>query len=111
MLTLSAGRAYIKSTLDEDVPNLSAIKGDSAPFVPETTFTASAEYEQLLVEDYMGFAWFNLQYTGDRATEFNLNGPNYKKWTLIQLPIFLSVLGFKTMKCLCLQTTYLMTMV
>jgi iron complex outermembrane receptor protein len=78
-LTLSAGGAYIKSTLDEDVPNLSAIKGDAAPFVPETTFTASAEYEQPLVEDYMGFVWFNLQYTGDRATEFNVNGPNYKK--------------------------------
>jgi outer membrane receptor protein involved in Fe transport len=78
-LTLSAGGAYIKSTLDADVPNLSAVKGDSAPFVPETTFTASAEYEQPLADNYMGFAWFNIQYTGDRATEFNVDGPNYRE--------------------------------
>jgi iron complex outermembrane receptor protein len=79
MINLSARGTYIKSTLDEDVPNLSPIKGDSAPFVPKTTFTVSAEYGQPLVEDYMGFIWFNLQYTGDRATDFNVNGPNYKK--------------------------------
>jgi hypothetical protein len=35
MIILSAGGTYIKSTLDEDVPNLSAIKGNSAPFVPK----------------------------------------------------------------------------
>ncbi|WP_460311679.1 TonB-dependent receptor [Aliiglaciecola aliphaticivorans] len=78
-LTLSVGGAYIKSTLDADVPNLSALEGDSAPFVPETTFNASADYERALSQNYMGFAYFNVQYTGDRATEFNENAENYRK--------------------------------
>ncbi|WP_436792299.1 TonB-dependent receptor [Aliiglaciecola lipolytica] len=78
-LTLSLGGAYINSTLDADVPNLSALKGDSAPFVPETTFNASADYERALSQNYMGFAYFNVQYTGDRATEFNEEAANYRK--------------------------------
>ncbi|MEP4891926.1 MAG: TonB-dependent receptor [Aliiglaciecola sp.] len=78
-LTLSVGGAYIKSTLDADVPNLSALEGDSAPFVPETTLNASADYERALSQNYMGFAYFNVQYTGDRATEFNENADNYRK--------------------------------
>ncbi|MDO6694523.1 TonB-dependent receptor [Aliiglaciecola sp. 3_MG-2023] len=78
-LTLSVGGAYIKSTLDADVPNLSALEGDSAPFVPETTFNASADYERALSQNYMGFAYFNVQYTGDRATEFNEEAANYRK--------------------------------
>ena len=95
MINLSARGTYIKSTLDEDVPNLSSIKGDSAPFVPKTTFTVSAEYEQPLVEDYMGFVWFNLQYTGDRATEFNVNGPNYKKMDAYTVANFRVVVRFR----------------
>ncbi|WP_395344189.1 TonB-dependent receptor [Ningiella sp. W23] len=78
-LTLSAGGAYIDSTLDADVPNLSAVKGDPAPFVPETTFNASAQYERPVMDNYLGFAFFNVQCIGDRATEFNVDGPNYRE--------------------------------
>lgn len=76
-LTLTAGGAYIDSTLDADVPNLAAVKGDSAPYVPETTFNVSAQYERPFDGGVMGYAWVNLQYTGETATEFNENGPNY----------------------------------
>jgi hypothetical protein len=42
---LSAGSPDIKSILDADVAKLSAVTDD---FVPETAFTASAEYERAL---------------------------------------------------------------
>ena len=76
---LSAGGAYINTTLDADVPNLDAQKGDAAPFVPEISFTTSAEYSTELNKDLEGFGWVNVQYTDDRSTEFSEQNSNYRK--------------------------------
>ncbi len=78
-LTISAGGAYIDTSLDADVPNLDAKKGDAAPFVPKTTLTTSIEYTKVLSEDVEGFAWTNIQYTDERTTEFNPENPNFRK--------------------------------
>ncbi|GGZ74005.1 TonB-dependent receptor [Paraglaciecola chathamensis] len=78
-LVLSAGGAYINTTLDADVPNLDAQKGDAAPFVPEISFTTSAEYSTELNKDLEGFGWVNVQYTDDRSTEFSEQNSNYRK--------------------------------
>jgi len=78
-LTISAGGAYIDTSLDTDVPNLSAQKGDPAPFVPKVTFTTSAEYTRMLSDNLEGFAFANIQYTDDRRTEFNENNPNFRE--------------------------------
>lgn len=70
-LTLSAGGAYTDSTLDGDVPNLQANKGDPAPFVPKYSFNATAEYAFPVTEAIEGYVWGNYQYVDDRATDFS----------------------------------------
>ncbi|GAC20652.1 TonB-dependent receptor [Paraglaciecola arctica] len=97
-LTLSAGGAYINTSLDADVPNLGAQKGDAAPFVPETSFTASAEYSMQLNENIEGFGWMNLQYTDDRFTEFSKENENYRKmdaYTLANLRLGVRFSGYE----------------
>jgi outer membrane receptor protein involved in Fe transport len=89
-LTLSLGGAYINTSLDADVPNLEAEKGDAAPFVPEVSWTASSEYIVPLPDNMEGFAWLNVQYTDDRTTEFNENNPNFREmdaYTLANLRV------------------------
>lgn len=78
-LILSAGAAYINTSLDADVPNLDAQKGDAAPFVPETSFTTSAEYSMAINAQFEGFGWLNVQYTDERSTEFSEQNSNYRK--------------------------------
>ena len=97
-LTLSAGGAYINTSLDADVPNLGAQKGDAAPFVPETSFTASVEYSTQLNESLEGFGWMNLQYTDDRSTEFSEQNENYRKmdaYTLANLRLGVRFSGYE----------------
>lgn len=78
-LTLTAGGAYIDSKLSTDVVNLKAKKGDKAPFVPETTFNASAEYNFALTGTLDAFVYGNFQHIGERATEFSPQHPSYRK--------------------------------
>lgn len=73
---VGVGGSYIDSTLDEDVPNLGAFNGDSAPFVPEFSYNASVDYERMLSDTVRGFVWANLQHVGERNTEFSLQAPN-----------------------------------
>ena len=77
-LTFSFGGAYMRSELDQDVPNLGALKGDKAPFVPELTLNASLEYRAPLSATTEGYVWVNAQYTDERNTEFDLENPNNK---------------------------------
>ena len=78
-LTLSLGGSYTNSELSEDVPNLSAVKGDRAPFVPEYSFNGSAEYILPIANGMDAFIWANLQYVGERFTEFNRATTNDRK--------------------------------
>ena len=97
-LVLSAGGAYINTSLDADVPNLDAQKGDAAPFVPEISFTASAEYSTQLNETLEGFGWMNVQYTDDRSTEFSEQHSNYRKmdaYTLANLRFGVRFSGYE----------------
>ena len=78
--TLGLGGAYVDATLDEDVPNLDAEKGDQVPYVPKLSFNVSAEYRFPVVNNMEWFAWANAQYVGDRHTEFNHDpNTNYRK--------------------------------
>ncbi|MDG1904724.1 MAG: TonB-dependent receptor [Arenicella sp.] len=70
------GGSFIDSELGEDVPNLGALEGDSAPFVPEFSFNASVDYERMITDNVTGFVWANLQHVGERNTEFSLSAPN-----------------------------------
>lgn len=76
--TLSVGGAYMTSELDEDVPNLNALKGDQAPFVPDLTLNGSAEYRLPLGADFDGYVWLNAQHIGERNTEFDTEAANNK---------------------------------
>lgn len=89
-LTVSFGSSYIKSELDQDVINLGAVEGDQAPFVPELSFVASAEYRFPLANGMEGFIWTDLQHVGTRHTEFNHQADNYRRmdeYTLANLRI------------------------
>ncbi len=79
--TLGLGGAYVDATLDEDVPNLDAEKGDQVPYVPELSFNASAEYHFPMRNNMDWFVWANAQYVGDRHTEFSHDPDtsNYRK--------------------------------
>ena len=77
---LGFGGAYIDATLSEDVPNLGAEDGDQVPYVPELSFSASADYVFPVNQTVDGFFWGNVQYVGDRHTEFNHDpATNYRK--------------------------------
>lgn len=77
---LGFGGAYVDSTLSEDVPNLSAEDGDQVPYVPKLSFSASADYVFPVNQTVDGFFWGNVQYVGDRHTEFNHDpATNYRK--------------------------------
>ena len=78
--TLGLGGAYVDASLDEDVPNLDAQKGDQVPYVPKLSFNVSAEYHFPMVNNMDWFVWANAQYVGERHTEFNHDpSTNYRK--------------------------------
>ena len=77
---LGFGGAYINSELDQDVPNLNAVKGDQVPYVPEFSFSASSDYSFPMGDSLEGLFWANVQYIGTRHTEFNHDpNTNYRK--------------------------------
>lgn len=79
-LLLGFGGAYVDSVLDENVPNLGAEKGDQVPYVPKFSFSAEADYTFPLGDQLNGVFWTNVQYIGDRHTEFNHDPTtNYRK--------------------------------
>lgn len=70
-LTLTLAGAYIDSTLDEDVPNLFASKGDHVPNVPEWALSASASYTWPFTAALNGYVRADVRHIGSRNTEFN----------------------------------------
>lgn len=77
---LGFGGAYVDSTLSQDVPNLGAQEGDQVPYVPQLSFSASADYSFPINDTLDGFFWGDVQYVGDRHTEFNHDPTtNYRK--------------------------------
>ncbi|HVK41670.1 MAG TPA: TonB-dependent receptor [Phenylobacterium sp.] len=78
-LTVTAGGAYINSRLSNDVANLKAEKGDKAPFVPEFSFNASADYRFPISSEAEGFVYGGYQYTGERFTQFSPQQSTYRK--------------------------------
>ncbi len=79
-LVFGFGGAYINSELDENVPNLDAVKGDQVPYVPKLSFSASSDYTFPITDTVGGLFWANVQYMGDRHTEFNHDpDTNYRK--------------------------------
>lgn len=84
-LTFSLGGAYMSAELDQDVPNLGALKGDAAPFVPELTLNASLDYRSALSDTLDGYVWINAQHVGERSTEFDLENTNNKQMDSYEL--------------------------
>ena len=70
-LTLTLGGSYVDATLSQDVPDLSASKGDHAPFVPKVSVSASGEYRFPVFPGWDGFVWAAYQHVGQRTTEFS----------------------------------------
>lgn len=70
-LTVSLSGTYTDASLNEDVPNLLASDGDRTPFVPKWAATAAVDYMQPITDRLNGFARFDVQYVGQRYTEFN----------------------------------------
>ncbi|PCI34260.1 MAG: ligand-gated channel [Alphaproteobacteria bacterium] len=77
-LSLTVGGSYMTSTLDIDVPNLNAFEGDRAPYVPKFAMNATLEYVYPLTDNMDGFVWANVQHTGHRQTEYNVNHADYR---------------------------------
>ncbi|GHF25861.1 TonB-dependent receptor [Kordiimonas sediminis] len=74
------GGTYLQSELDEDVPNLNAVSGDQAPYVPELSFNATVNYIRPITDTMDLFVWLNHQYVGTRHTEFNHDpDTNYRR--------------------------------
>jgi len=61
------------------VQNQTAKEGDKAPFVPEYTFNASAEYVFSLSDDLDAFVYGGYQYMGERFTQFSPQLSTYRK--------------------------------
>ncbi len=78
-LTISVGGSYIDTTLDVDVPNLDALAGDPAPYVPKYSLNSTVEYSFPVTNTMGGYVWGNLQHIGDRGTEFSTNNALYQK--------------------------------
>lgn len=77
-LRFTLGGAYMNAELDQDVPNLGALKGDAAPFVPELTLNASLDFRTPVSDTVESYAWLNVQHVGERNTEFDLGNANNK---------------------------------
>ena len=77
-MTLTLGGSYVDATLSQDVPDLSAVKGDRAPFVPRVSVSASGEYRFPLAPGWNGLAWAAYQHVGQRTTEFSALLPRYR---------------------------------
>ncbi len=79
-LVFGFGGSYVNSELNQDVPNLNAVKGDPAPYVAKWSFNTSADYRRPISDTMEGFIWGNVVYIGDRHTEFNHDpNTNYRK--------------------------------
>lgn len=79
-LSIAFGGTYLNSELDEDVPNLDAMKGDQAPYVAELSFNTSLNYGFPVTDRIDGFVWANAQFVGERHTEFNQDPTtNYRR--------------------------------
>lgn len=77
-LTASFGGAYTVAQLDETVESLTAYIGDSIPYIPKFAFNSSLEYNVELNQNFDGFLWANVQYVGDRGSEFSITNDNYR---------------------------------
>jgi iron complex outermembrane recepter protein len=78
-LKLTAGGSYTHSTLDSDVPDLSAHAGDPSPFVPKTQFNTTAEYTFPIGTDMHAFVWGGWNYVGKRSTQFSPENSLYRE--------------------------------
>jgi len=78
-LRLTAGGSYTHSTLDSDVPDLSAHAGDAAPYVPRISFNATAEYSFPLSDAVRGFVWGGWNHVGKRHTQFSPQNSLYRE--------------------------------
>lgn len=70
-LRISLSGSYTDATLDEDSPNLGAVKGDRVPFVPEWKLAAFIMYEQPFGADWKGFADVGVSTQGSSFTTFS----------------------------------------
>lgn len=77
-LVATFGGAYTDARLGETVESLTAFEGDRAPYSPEFAFSASLEYDFAIGRHLDGFAWGNVQYVGDRDSEFSQTNANYR---------------------------------
>ncbi|WP_229819257.1 TonB-dependent receptor [Kordiimonas sediminis] len=77
-LIATFGGAYTDAKLDETVESLTAFEGDRVPYVPEFAFSGSLEYDYTISDDLEGFVWGNVQYVGDRGSEFSKTNTNYR---------------------------------
>ncbi len=77
-LTFTVGGSYTDATLDQDVPDLSANKGDRAPFVPRLSLSSTAEYRFPVMAGTDAFVWAAYQHVGGRATDFNPTLQRYR---------------------------------
>ncbi|MEX0297907.1 MAG: TonB-dependent receptor, partial [Kordiimonas sp.] len=78
-LVATLGGAYTDAKLDETVESLTAFEGDRVPYVPEFAFSSSLDYDFTINDSLDGFAWGNIQYVGDRGSEFSETNANYRQ--------------------------------
>ena len=77
-LVATFGGAYTDARLGETVASLTAFAGDRVPYSPEFAFSVSLEYDFAISNNLNGFAWGNVQYVGDRDSEFSQKNVNYR---------------------------------
>ena len=106
-LKVTAGGSYTHSTIDADTPELPALKGEFAPFVPKVSLNANAEYTFPLGADMHGFVWGGWNYVGKRTTQFDPANSLYRvmdaydtlnvragvQWSSMEASVFVQNLG------------------
>ncbi|NIB45108.1 TonB-dependent receptor [Pseudomaricurvus alkylphenolicus] len=71
-LMLSLAGAYMEAEFVKGNTASGAEKGDTAPYVPELSLSASGEYTFPVNQELEGFVRLSYQYTGERSADYNL---------------------------------------
>lgn len=72
-LRLALNGAYTDATVSDDVPSLGGLDGDNLPYIPEISWSATADYSFPLAADWNGLVGGGFRWVGNRKTSLDSN--------------------------------------
>ena len=70
-LRLGLSGAYTDATVSDDVPSLGGLDGDNLPYIPEISWSATADYSFPLGADWNGLVGGGFRWVGNRKTRLD----------------------------------------